>query len=245
MHNHEKRALSPPEHGRQRSQTEIQWGRRGDGQWTSSPSTPRESVHCEAHSTPSEPPVNQSSQLPSTTSRHRARLAQDRKHVTKRLTLPSVSSRQSGLRTETWPDSHQILSINQPETSCEMKKQKVQMWQVCLDLQKSIEDCASLRFTAWSVHGHRHCRPSEAQLHFCPSSTHKDRWRDTFSCLNITFPVLCSSSRHSRTPPLAFSESEFRRERRVCRDAHIWCSVVSRRPSGRGLGKTEQSGSKL
>lgn len=52
----------------------------------------RESVHCEAHSTRSERPVNQSSQLPSTTSRHRARLAQDRKHVTKRLTQPSASS---------------------------------------------------------------------------------------------------------------------------------------------------------
>lgn len=90
MHNHEKRALSPPERGRQRSQTELQWGRWWDGQWTSSESTPRESVHCEAHSTRSERPVNQSSQLPSTTSRHRAMLAQDRKHVTKRLTQPWV-----------------------------------------------------------------------------------------------------------------------------------------------------------
>lgn len=43
---------------------------------------PHESVHCEAQNARVEFPVNQSSQLPSTTSRHRASLAQDRRHVT-------------------------------------------------------------------------------------------------------------------------------------------------------------------
>lgn len=104
--------------------------------------------------------------------------------------------------------------INRPEPSCEMK---------------------SRRFTAWSLHGHQHCRPSEAQPKYpstsASSSTRKDRWRDTCSCLNITFPVLCASPRHSCAPPLAFSEGEFRREQLVCRDAHIWCSVVSQGPS--------------
>lgn len=103
------------------------------------------------------------------------------------------------------------------------------MWRVCLDLQKITGDCVSLGFTAWSVHKHQDCRPSEAQPKYrsisAPSSTHKDRWRDTCSCINSPFPVLFSSSRHSCTlPSLAFSEGEFRREQLVCRDAIIWCS---------------------
>lgn len=81
---------------------------------------------------------------------------------------------------------------------------------------------------------------------FCPLFHSQDRWRDTCSCLNITFPVLCSSSHHSCAPPRAFSvpgptaagEGEFRREQLFCRDAHIWCCVVSQRQSGRGLGIT-------
>lgn len=69
--------------------------RQRDGQRTSSALTPYESVHCEQHNAQFEFPVNQSSQLPSTTSRHRASLAQDRKHVTSCLTQP-----QPGTRTE-------------------------------------------------------------------------------------------------------------------------------------------------
>lgn len=59
-----------------------------DGRWTSEASTPYESLHCKANNTQVEFPVNQSSQLPSTTSRHRASLAQDHKHVTSCLTQP-------------------------------------------------------------------------------------------------------------------------------------------------------------
>lgn len=89
------------------------------------------------------------------------------------------------------------------------------------------------------------------RLGFCPLFHSQDRWRDTCSCLNITFPVLCSSSRPPRAPPRAFSvrgpsaseEDEFRREQLFCRDAHIWCCVVSQRQSGRGLGITPEASS--
>lgn len=46
---------------------------------------------------------------------------------------------------------------------------------------------------------------AEIWLGFCPLFLSQDRWRDTCSCLNITFPVLWSSSRHPRAPPRAFS----------------------------------------
>lgn len=75
--------------------------RRRDGQWTSSPSTPHESVHCVALNARAELPVNQSSQLPSTTSRHGASRAQDRWHVTVRLTQPPPLYRHR-LATQGW-----------------------------------------------------------------------------------------------------------------------------------------------
>lgn len=82
------------------SNRKFQWKRLREGHWTSSASTPYESVHCEAHNTQVEFPVNQSSQLPSTTSRHRASLAQDRRHVTSCFTQPPLLYRVSPVRDE-------------------------------------------------------------------------------------------------------------------------------------------------
>lgn len=86
-HSHKKRPLSPSKHRGNKGvkqKVPVKWLR--DGHRTSSASTLNESVHCEAHNTQVDFPVNQSSQLPSTTSRHRANLAQDRRHVTCCLT---------------------------------------------------------------------------------------------------------------------------------------------------------------
>lgn len=51
---------------------------------------------------------------------------------------------------------------------------------------------------------------AEIRLGFCPLFPSQDRLRDARSCLNITFPVLCSSSRHPRAPPRAFLSGALR-----------------------------------
>lgn len=52
-----------------------------------------------------------------------------------------------------------------------------------------------------------------------------------------------SSSRLFCPGPSASEEGEFRREQLFCRDAHIWCCVVSQSQDGRGLGITPEASS--
>lgn len=79
----------------------VKWLRNGD--WKSSVSPPCESIHCETHNTQVQFPVNQSSQLPSTTSwsRHSASLAQDRQTCdqlarTSAITVPGLIGQRWG-----------------------------------------------------------------------------------------------------------------------------------------------------
>lgn len=139
-----------------------------DGHWTSSASTPSESVHCEAHNTQVEFPVNQSSQLPSTTSRHRASLAQDHKHVTGCRTQPSLPFRQSGLRTEILTVSFHIFSdyimLNAWISCLILFTQTIHCYDIGIDVAgvcKSIDDC-DMWFTARRAQWHQYCGLSEA-----------------------------------------------------------------------------------
>lgn len=82
------------ERGQTESSSESHWG-------MDTEQAPYESIHCEAHNTRVKLPVNQSSQLPSTTSRQEARPAQDRRHVTSCLAQPPRDCTASQPGTET------------------------------------------------------------------------------------------------------------------------------------------------
>lgn len=101
IHSNKKRPLSPSkQRGNKGVKQKFPVKRLRDGHWTSSASTPYESIHCEADNTQVEFPVNQSSQLPSTTSRQKASLAQDRRHVTSCLAQPPLLYHVSLVRAE-------------------------------------------------------------------------------------------------------------------------------------------------
>lgn len=89
------------------------------------------------------------------------------------------------------------------------KNLKLQMWQVCADLQTMVgaggAACDLQPGARTDINSAGRRGPGRGRLGSCPLFHSQDRWRDTCSCLNITFPVLCSSSRHPRVPPRAFS----------------------------------------
>lgn len=173
-----------------------------DGQRTSSALTAYESVHCEQHNTQLEFPVNQSSQLPSTTSRHRASLAQDRKHVTSCLTQPPLlccyhlDSQGWGLRHRQWALRLSSL-INFKTCLSDLLPNR------CLSIYRGLQLLVIYSLegaVTWILEflwGQAEDTKISLRLYpppQPPQSTDSNTRHDTRSCLNITSRVFCTSS---------------------------------------------------
>lgn len=127
----------------------------------------------------------------------------------KRLTQPSESSRQSGVEDCNADEARAEFSTQ--NFPWKEKSKAADVAGVC----RPTDDGRRQRRRV--IYSPEHAQTStlqaaegpaeyaEIRLGFCPLFRSQDRWRNACSCLNITFPVLCSSSRHPRAPPRAFS----------------------------------------